>query len=166
MSNSAQVVSSTVVAAVANRYSDAYFVARTIDGVGLTIKIIGLVIGALLGLTSLAAGSKGGVGIVFGFMGIAVAGAIATVLYLLGTLASAQGQILKATLDTAVNLSHFLTDQDRARIMSLPYGSPNSPGTLPELSSAPQMEWRCRCGQKNPSGTTACLDCGVQYGAA
>ncbi|HEV7764764.1 MAG TPA: hypothetical protein VGQ76_07180, partial [Thermoanaerobaculia bacterium] len=82
--------------AVASRYSDAYLVARTIEGVGVAIKTIGLLIGALLALASVGAGSKGGMGIVVAFMGIAVAGAIATVLFLLGTLASAQGQILKA----------------------------------------------------------------------
>jgi len=166
MSSSAQVYSSTVTTAVTSRYSDAYVVARTIDGFGLTIKVIGILIGALLALASLVSANEGGAGMLFAIMGIAVAGTVATVLFLLGTLASAQGQILKATLDTAVNSSHFLTDQDRARIMSLPYGSPGAASTTPGLSSAPQAEWKCRCGQRNPVGATACLDCGVQYGAA
>jgi hypothetical protein len=138
-------------------------VARTIDGVGVTIKTIGLLLGALLALASLVTGSNGGVGIAFAVMGIVLAGTIAAVLFLLGTLASAQGQILKAALDTAVNSSHFLTDQDRARVMSLPYGTPVLAGTV---SRIPQSEWRCKCGQKNPASATACLDCGVQYGAA
>lgn len=166
MSSSAQVYPSTVVTSVTSRYSDAYVVARTVDGVGLTIKTVGILIGALLALASLASASKGGAGILLAFMGIAVAGTIATVLFLLGTLASAQGQILKATLDTAVNSSHFLTDQDRARIMSLPFGSPGRAGTVHDLSSTPQADWECRCGQRNPASATACLDCGVQYGAA
>jgi hypothetical protein len=146
-----------------NRYSDAYVVARTIDGVGLTMKIIGFLIGALLALASLAS-AKGALGMVFAFMGIAVAGAIATVLFLLGTLASAQGQLLKATLDIAVNTARFLTDEDRARIMSLPNGSPGAPGAVLQLS-APQAEWKCGCGQTNAAGTTACLACGVRYRA-
>ena len=166
MSDSAQVYPSTVVTAVTSRYSDAYLVARSIDGIGVAIKSVGLVIGVVLAAASLAAGSKGGAGVVFAFMGVAVAGAIATVLFLLGTLASAQGQILKAALDTAVNSSHFLSDQDRARIMSLPYGSPATAGSAHRLSSAPPAEWRCKCGQTNPVRSTACLECGVPYGVA
>lgn len=163
MPESEQMYPSTVVTAVTARYSDAYLVARTIDGVGVTIKTIGLLTGALLALASLAVGSKGGVSVAFALMGIAVAATIATVIYLLGTLASAQGQILKAGLDTAVNSSHFLTNQDRARVMSLPYAPLGAAGLV---SSGPHSEWKCKCGQRNPASATACLDCGVQYGTA
>jgi hypothetical protein len=158
MSDAVQGYPSSVVSAVVHRYADAYVVARTIDGVGSAIKVIGLVIGALLALGSLVAGSKGGFAIMIAFVGIAVAGAIATVLYLLGTLASAQGQILMAALDSAVNSSHFLTDQDRARIMTLPYRTP-----VASAPTAPLADWRCRCGQTNPPATSACLDCGLQF---
>ena len=113
--------------------------------------------GALLALASLvSAGNNGAFGMIVAIMGVAAGGTIATVLFLLGTLASAQGQILKATLDTAVNSSQFLSDQDRARIMSLPYAAAGSVA----------HEWHCRCGQKNPANSGACLDCGVAYGAA
>jgi hypothetical protein len=40
--------------------------------------------------------------------------------YVLGILVSAQGQILKASLDNAVNGSPFLTNEHRAKVMSLP----------------------------------------------
>jgi hypothetical protein len=162
MSSSAQVHPSTIVTSVTNRYFDAYLVARTIDGAGLTIKTIGLVIGAVLALASFAIASRGGVGLLFALVGVAIAGTVATVLFLLGTLASAQGQLLKATLDTAVNTSQFLTDQDRARIMSLPYASAGAVPSSPAL----EAEWKCTCGQKNPAGATSCLDCGIRYGAA
>lgn len=154
MSASGRVYPPAVVNAVTHRYSDAYIVARAVDGAGVAIKTIGLLFGVLIAVGALAMAQEMGGGVVVAVIGIAFAGAIATVLYLLGTLASAQGQILKASLDTAVNTSQFLSDQDRARIMSLPYGAPA--GT----------EWKCRCGQKNPSSVAACLDCGVQYGAA
>ena len=124
MSASARVYPSTVVNAVAERYSDAYLVARAINGAGVAIKAIGLAIGVLMSVGSLVIAEESGGGAVIAVMGIAMAGAVATVLYLLGTLASAQGQILKAGLDTAVNTSQFLGDQDRARIMSLPYDAP------------------------------------------
>jgi hypothetical protein len=162
---SAQVYPSTVVTAVTSRYSDAYIVARAIDGFGAAIKGIGILIGALLAFVSLAAASKGGHGDVHCLCRYRGSRHIGTVVYLLGTLASAQGQILKATLDTAVNSSRFLSDRDRAQIMSLPFGTPVAPATA-LLSSVPQSEWRCRCGQKNASGDSACLECGVRYGTA
>lgn len=59
-------------------------------------------------------------GIALSVAGVALGSAIAMILYVFGTLASAQGQILKATLDTAVNTSPFLEAEDRTRIMSLP----------------------------------------------
>jgi len=54
----------------------------------------------------------GFISIVFGIF----AGAL---FYIVGVLVSAQGQILKASLDGAVNSSPFLADEHRARIMSL-----------------------------------------------
>ena len=101
-------------------------------------------------------------GAAIGFFGIVIAASIATALYILGTLASAQGQILKATLDTAVNSSEFLTPSDKARAMRLPYGAPGT--AVVDLTA--RADWRCRCGQQNPAQTTACLDCGHQVGAA
>ena len=39
--------------------------------------------------------------------------------FIIGTLISAVGQIQRATLDNTVNNSHFLSNEDRARIMGL-----------------------------------------------
>ena len=39
--------------------------------------------------------------------------------WIFGALISSQGQLLKATLDSAVNTSPFLDDSERARMMSL-----------------------------------------------
>jgi hypothetical protein len=145
---------STLVTALSSRYSDAYIVARTIDGFGATIKAIGIAIGGFLAIVSVIMASDHGV--IVAMIGVIAGGTIATILFLLGTLTSAQGQILKATLDTAVNSSQFLSDHDRARIMSLPYA----------VSGSAASEWHCRCGQRNPASAVACLDCGVGYGAA
>lgn len=157
---------SPVVSAVLDRYRDAYVVGRTINGVGGVIKAIGIAAGLIIVLGSLGAASKGGSGVLFAIIGITGGGVIATALYILGTLASAQGQILKATLDTAVNSSPFLSDQDRARIMSLPIPAAAG-GTGAALARpTPATEWICVCGQRNPAGTSACLDCGIARGAA
>lgn len=68
---------------------------------------------------SLIVGSRGGVGALFGFAGFIVAVLIAAVFFLFGTLMAAQGQILMATLDTAVNTSSLLSDTERARLITI-----------------------------------------------
>jgi hypothetical protein len=104
------------------RYSDAYLVARTIAGVGQLIKNIALVLGACIVLTAFVLGSQSGRA--FGSSEFAVAGIFLALLaiipiYVLGILVAAQGQILKATLDTAVTNSPFLNKEEMAKVMSL-----------------------------------------------
>jgi hypothetical protein len=111
--------SSGAATAVVKRYTDAYLVGRTIDGVGAVVKGIGLVGGAILVLIALVAATKGGGGILIGLMIVAFAAYVAGIAYLVGILISAQGQVLKATLDTAVNSSPFLDNGERARAMSI-----------------------------------------------
>lgn len=112
--------SSPEVTSLMNRYKDAYLIARATNGWGKLIKIFGLVMAVilvLLGLMFIADGDKTG----------QLMGAILVVLsiiegvwsYIIGVLVSAQGQILKASLDGAVNGSPFLTNENRAKIMSL-----------------------------------------------
>jgi len=109
--------------ALMRRYNDAYLVARAVDGVGGLSKGIGVAIAALLVLVGLMIVSNGRAGDATFAMGIVViASGVATGawFYVLGILVSAQGQILKASLDSAVNGSPFLANEHRARIMSLP----------------------------------------------
>ncbi len=117
---------------VVNRYSNAYLIARAIVGFGSAIKIVGVVLGVLIFLASLlASGQYFLVGLLFGAV-------IGTLFFLLGIFVSAQGEILKATLDTAVNTSPFLTNDHRARIMSLPA---SHAGTAQDSDRCP------KCGQ-------------------
>jgi hypothetical protein len=112
----------TTEAALTRRYRDAYLVGRTTVGFGTFIKVIGVLSGAIIVFLSFVTLTKsreqamfslGVVGIVFGcFVGI--------LLYIFGVLVSAQGQVLKATLDGAVNSSPFLNNDDKAEIMTLP----------------------------------------------
>lgn len=110
-----------------NRYKDAYLVARATDMFGSGIKVLGICIALTMILIAfLVVGSStsrdGELGIVIaiasGFFGI-FSGSL---LYLLGVLVSSQGQILKASLDGSVNTSPFLTDDDRAEMMSISNG--------------------------------------------
>jgi hypothetical protein len=103
---------------IMTRYTDAYRIAKAIAAVGETIKIVAIIAGALMLLVGFGGASSffGGASILFGlFLGVIVGGGG----FILGILLSAQGQVLKATLDTAVNSSPFLENIQRAEIMSL-----------------------------------------------
>lgn len=113
---------SNEVASLMKRYSDAYIVAKTINGFGGLIKIIGIIVAVLLVLIGFVVANKNGPRDPVSYLGIAgiALGVISGGLfYVIGVLVSAQGQILKASLDNAVNSSPFLTNEHRAKIMSL-----------------------------------------------
>lgn len=110
--------------ALKKRYWDAYIVARTTVNLGTGIKILGLLLGVIIFLIILALANNqirysrdapliGA--IIGGVWGVSVW----VIFFILGVLVSAQGQILKASLDGAVNSSPFLTNEQRAKIMSL-----------------------------------------------
>jgi hypothetical protein len=117
---------------VNSRYSDAYIVAQTLESIGAAVKYAGLGIGSLMffgavvsiQMSPLFMPHSLGPGrfvaaVAGGLAGIGVAGVVGTMLFLIGTLTAAQGQMLKATLDTAVNTS-VLSDDERARNLSMP----------------------------------------------
>lgn len=107
------------------RYWDAYVVARTTVGIGRGIKFVGALLGILIFLGFLLAASNTRTlrGSDAPIIGAVVGGASGLFVWLIffiwGVLVSAQGQILKASLDGAVNSSPFLDNEQRARIMSL-----------------------------------------------
>jgi hypothetical protein len=105
------------------RYQDGYFQARTIDGFGRLIKRIAWIVGIFLILTGYL-----GYADIFGSRNSGVIGLILCVLpgvatgfliYIIGVLVQAAGQLLMAHFDCAVNGSHFLSDDQRAQVMSL-----------------------------------------------
>jgi len=109
---------------VVDRYADGYRVAKFQVGIGATIKIVSVVIGGLIVLLSLAEafetqrqmGMLSRAGASLGFMfGLRIgAGGFS-----IGVIVSAQGQLTKATIDSAVNTSPFLNMDEKARMMSL-----------------------------------------------
>lgn len=110
------------VASLTKRYIDAYLVARAVTGFGSMIKVMGIVIAILLVLIGFVVASQSGPRdpiSYLGIMGIVVGVISGALFYIIGVLVSAQGQILKASLDSAVNSSPFLTNEHRAKIMSL-----------------------------------------------
>jgi len=116
--------------AVMKRYADAYLVARVTNGWGEVVKGIGVAIALLLtlvGVTFLLKGREDT--FAFGVLTIFFGVISGVGFYVGGILFSAQGQMLKASLDSAVNSSPFLTNKERALIMSLPT-SPKSLSTF------------------------------------
>lgn len=107
------------------RYADAYRAARAIIVVGTLIKALGVLFGLLvgIGLFVLAAGLEGrmlgGMSAVGFFVGLLLGGGTFAFFFVMGVVVSAQGQIIKATLDGAVSCSPFLTNAERAEAMSL-----------------------------------------------
>jgi len=104
---------------VVGRYRDAYRVGAALVGLGKAIKIVGAILAGIIFLGSLSSGKDllGGGAVVAGIFLSAIVGAM---LWICGVIVAAQGQILRATLDTAVATSHFLTDTERAGAMGLP----------------------------------------------
>jgi hypothetical protein len=124
------------------RYSDAYAVARAVTRLGKTVKALSYAIfGVALIMTwmmacwllssassSGSAASSGamvsvGLGSLLGpiigiIAGPVVGFMIALPIHLLGVLVSAQGQILKATLDTAVHTSPLLSAEEVRSVLS------------------------------------------------
>jgi hypothetical protein len=88
-----------------------------VDGSGDIVKVVGIVFGVLVALLGFLVAAN--TSAAFGFAGLAFGAGVAIPLYVLGTLLSAVGQLLKATLDTAVHTSPFLDDQQKASAMSL-----------------------------------------------
>jgi hypothetical protein len=109
------------------RYKDAYLVARATVGFGGLIKGIGVALATLIMLIMIIVSTQtsGDIAFIPLLVGVGVASFGGVLIYLLGVLVSAQGQILKASLDSAVNTSPFLSDANRANIMSLPSPSRN-----------------------------------------
>ena len=98
---------------ITNRYRKAYAHARVIDGFGKAVKVISGIAGALAIVVCLSAGGLIGVPVA---VLAAFAGGIG---WALGVLIQSGGQLILAQLDCAVNGSPFLTDGQRAMIMSL-----------------------------------------------
>ncbi len=107
---------SNQLAALTTRYSDAYTVARVTNGFGGIIKVVGIVLAVAILVATFAAADKSPVIIGIGLFAAIVVGVL---LFILGILISAIGQILKASLDSAVNTSPLLSNADRIKIMSL-----------------------------------------------
>ena len=105
---------------VSGRYSDAYTVANAIISTGKIVKVIGVVL-AVLGAVVVVGYSREAAPFwaelwVFELLLCAVVG---FGLWIAGVFITAQGQLLRALLDTAVNTSPLFSNSDKERIMGI-----------------------------------------------
>lgn len=147
---------------IKRRYRDGYRVANTVTIFGALLKAFSLIAGIIIGLLGFglgggienaarqnsfgianASGPALAIVVIFGIFGFLVA----VVGWILGVIVSANGQMLKANLDGAVNTSPFLADLDRAEIMSLDgtpsvnnYKSENAVSYQPDSSVQPNLK--------------------------
>ena len=136
--SSLEAAMSNEVPALMKRYKDAYIVARVTNRFGWMIKAIGIIVAVLLVLVGFMVANNSGprdpMSIV-GILGIAFGVFTGALFYIIGVLVSAQGQTLMASLDSAVNSSPFLTNEHRAKIMSLTQEDTASKGSNPPKDS-------------------------------
>ncbi len=102
------------------RYTDAYRIADAIIITGRIVKVIGgvlaaapVVVGTWLwssGRSDLASIGVSLLGVIFGFF-----------VWIAGIFVTAQGQLLRALLDTAVNTSPLIGNTEKAEIMGITY---------------------------------------------
>jgi len=102
-----------IVQSMLDRYSDAYRVADAVTGMGSFVKGIGGLLG--LALILLGLGCSSGSSVLFIVLGV-ITGFL---FFIVGVVVSAVGQVLKANVDTAVNTSPFIYNDDKAYIMGL-----------------------------------------------
>ena len=112
-----------------NRYRDAYRVASVVISFGTTLKVLGILFGLAVFMGSFALANQvdmSGNGLhggrlqnIYIIVGGVLGGMLWLVLYVLGVLASCHGQVLRATLDEAVYVCQFLSDDERIESANL-----------------------------------------------
>ena len=113
-------------ASLARRYADAYTEAHAVVTIGKVVKGVAMVlfIGILIAGFVMASQSGnrqfggGEMNALVAGMGFALACLVGIPTYVLGILIAAQGQTSLASLDTAVNSSRHLSDDDVARVLA------------------------------------------------
>lgn len=103
-----------IVLGLMNRYRDAYISARWLIRLGTLVKFIAI----LLAVVSVGAGAILSEASSYAmWLSFASGGFVCIPIYVMGVLTSGQGQTNLATLDTAVNTSRHLSDEDVAELL-------------------------------------------------
>lgn len=162
---------------VVKRYRDAYRVATALVGLGTLIKLLGLVFAGIVLFVAFrfANGVENSDPKVLG--PVVLAAMVGVLSWICGVMIAALGQILRATLDNAVALSHFLTDPERVEAMGLPRSvtnrsnpqvadasddaiEPDHTGDDEQNAEAASAPFCYHCGAEAPADATTCPTCG------
>ena len=106
-------------ATLATRYQDAYRQARVLMGAGGIVKTLAVLLGLQVGIGLTLWGGWASELWLSLLIGVFVGSVVATLVYPVGVLISALGQILMATLDGAVNSSPLLDDGQKASVIGV-----------------------------------------------
>ncbi|HEX8845683.1 MAG TPA: hypothetical protein VF791_13610 [Pyrinomonadaceae bacterium] len=110
--------------AVMKRYKDAYLAARLTTGFGKILKTIGVALAILISFITVFGNINTLIGFNYGLPmqlgGLFLGGLVGVIFYIWGIVVSAKGQLLMVSLDSAVDSSPFLSNEQRAKVMSLP----------------------------------------------
>ncbi len=155
--------------ALSKRYRQAYQVAHGIIRFGDIVRLVSLGIGALIVLASSIAAASPYFGIYEFFIGLLVAMFVACTGWVGGTLMQASGQIMQASLDTAVNTSPLFDNELKAKFffgilqvqianeVASPIRTFWSLGvTTPPMNP---MKTCSHCGWNNPLDHKFCVKC-------
>ena len=104
--------------AVMARYKDGYSVARGAVRIGNFYKSLSIIIGIGIAVVGLLVAQQTNNAPLL-IPALVLAFAVSAGLWMMGVLIAAQGQLLQAAFDTAVNTSPFLTNEQRSVTMSL-----------------------------------------------
>lgn len=104
-----------------HRYKHAYLLARALNGLGSALRMAGFVfsIGSAIFTVINVLGNENVEAWRHGFIGVGVTILLFVGCNAIGDVVSAVAQMLQATLDTAVNTSPFLRNDQKAQVMSL-----------------------------------------------
>jgi ribosomal protein L40E len=103
---------------LSSRYGNAYFVANSIISTGKMIKELGILLAILIGMASVIGWVKTQTTVIV-ILGVAAAFSLGLFLIAIGTIFVAQGQTLLALLDSAVNTSPLIDNQQKAKIIGV-----------------------------------------------
>jgi len=145
---------------IESRYADAYLLAKTTNGIGQTVKFVGLLVAALTALSGFVVASKAGGA--FALVGVFLGALVALPFFALGVIIAAQGQLLSATLDTAVNTSPLLSQEQRQQLLLSSPQPAVQAGSTPIVSGDRQQCPRC---SRWVSVDARVCDCGAPLNA-
>ena len=147
----------TVSSSLTKSYTDAYAVAGRVTACGKAIKTAGAVLVILIILAAVITADY--LKMFYPLAGLIIAGVAGYLSYWAGLLFCAQGQILKASLDNAVNSSPFMGNEIKAKVLSIGERKMENPKeAIPGIYSRQPVEKAADKAAENSGSEKAAAD--------